>query len=152
MAPMNKESRRAVVANLLQLADSPDYQDRADAGRAMASFVEMPETRVALQQLLLDADDTFVTRVTAEALLQRHDAPGLAAVAQALASADANHGDWLHTAIVDVFMIYASERDVAVRTCEALIEGGDLPVARGAARVRDILTQINPVLRPVDKQ
>jgi hypothetical protein len=148
---MNTESRRAVVATLLQLADSPDYQDRADAGRAMASFVEMPETRAALQQLLLDADDTFVTRVTAEALLRRHDVPGLSAVAQALASADANHDNWLSSAIVDVFMIDSSERDIAVRTCEALIEGADLPVSQGAARARDILTELNPVLRPVDK-
>ncbi|MDG4780124.1 hypothetical protein O7614_10780 [Micromonospora sp. WMMD961] len=42
---MNDGVRRAVVAALLQLADSTDYQDRADAGQAMASFVDVAGTR-----------------------------------------------------------------------------------------------------------
>jgi hypothetical protein len=60
---------------------------RADAGRSLASFAGMPEATGALLAIVLDADDTFVTRVTATALLQRHDRAGLAVVASALAAA-----------------------------------------------------------------
>ncbi|MGC5033490.1 hypothetical protein [Micromonospora sp. DT229] len=147
---MNREVRRTVVAALVQLASSADYRDRADAGQAMASFVEMAETREPLQRLLLDADDTGVTRTTAEALLRRMDAPGLAAVARALADADANHADWLYTAVCDVFMIYASRRDTAVHTCDAMIEQGDPSLRRGAAHLLDALVEINPVLLAAD--
>jgi hypothetical protein len=44
--------------------------------------------RGPLLDLVLDAGDTFVTRATAMALLQRHDSAGLAVVASALATAD----------------------------------------------------------------
>jgi hypothetical protein len=148
MAPMDNEARRAAVATLVRLADSADYRDRANAGVALASFVEMPETRQPLQRLLLNAADTFVTRVTADALLRREDGAGLATVAQALASADDNHADWIHAAVHDVFTIYASQRDAAARTCDALIEGADPALRRGAAQLREVLIQINPVLHP----
>ncbi|GAA0716264.1 hypothetical protein GCM10010199_17710 [Dactylosporangium roseum] len=115
MTGMDVEARRAVVAALLRLAGSGAYQDRADAGRALASFAEMPESAQPLRRLLLDADDTFVTLVTADALLRRKDPAGLALVARALADADDNHADWIFTAVQNVYMIYASERDAAVR-------------------------------------
>jgi hypothetical protein len=149
MATMSDEIRRAVVAALLPLADSADYRDRADAGRAMASFAEMAEARQPLRQLLHDAADTFVTRTTAEALLRRQDAIGLAAVASAMASADDNHADWIRTAVCDVFTIYAHERDTAVRACDAMIEGPDLLLRRGAAQLRDVPIEIDPVLHPL---
>ncbi|TDB74833.1 hypothetical protein [Micromonospora sp. KC721] len=75
----------------------------------------MPEAQQPLQQLLLDAADTFVTRATAEALLRREDATGLPAVASALTNVDDNHADWIHTAVRDVFTIYAYKRDAATR-------------------------------------
>lgn len=145
---MDTETRRAVVAVLSRLAGSADYRDRADAGQAMARFVDLPEARQPLQVLLLDAADTSVTQMTAEALLRREDTDGLAAVARALASADANHADWIHTAVDDVFTVYASQRDTAVRTCDMLIEGADPVLRRGAVQLRDVLIQINPVLHP----
>jgi hypothetical protein len=46
-------------------------------------------------------------------------------------------------------MIYASERDAAVRMCDALGEG-DPDIRPGAARLSSHLTAINPVLYPVD--
>ncbi|TDC59914.1 hypothetical protein E1258_16385 [Micromonospora sp. KC207] len=146
---MSDEVRRAVVAELQRLANSPNFRDRADAGRALASFADMPGVQQPLQQLLLDAADTFVTRATAEALLRQEDAAGLAAVASALTSADDNHADWIHTAVRDVFTIYAYKRDAAVRTCDAMIEGPDLPLRLGLAQLRDMLIEIIPVLRPV---
>ena len=148
---MDAGARGAVVTALLRLAGSSDYRDRADAGRALASFAEGPEAERPLRRLLLDADDTFVTRVTADALLRRGDAVGLAAVARALADADDNHADWLHTAVRDVFSIYAAERDAAVRTCEALTGDPDPSLRRGAAQLRAALTAINPVLHPADR-
>jgi hypothetical protein len=39
---MSDEARRAVVAALVGLAGSPGYRDRADAGRSLASFAEVP--------------------------------------------------------------------------------------------------------------
>ena len=92
---------------------------------------------------------SFVTRVTAEALLRREDATGLAAVASALAGADDNHADWIHSAVHDVFTVYAYERDAAVRACETMIAAADLPLRQGAAQLRDILIGIAPVLRTV---
>jgi hypothetical protein len=78
-ASMNDEARRAAVIALIGLARSRDYRDRADAGRALASFAETPEAQGPLLELVLDAGDTFVTRVTAEALLRRQDTVGLVA-------------------------------------------------------------------------
>ncbi|MFJ9779070.1 hypothetical protein ACIRSS_05775 [Amycolatopsis sp. NPDC101161] len=74
------------MAALIELAGSADYRDRADAGRGLAGFAEMPEARGPLLELVLDDRDTFVTRVTAEALLRRQDLAGLAVVASALAA------------------------------------------------------------------
>jgi hypothetical protein len=150
MTVMNNDARRAVVAALLQLAESRDYRDRADAGQAMAAFSEIPEARQPLQQLLLDAADTFVTLTTAEALLRRNDAAGLTAVAVALAEAGSNHADWIHTAVHKVFTIYASERDGALRTCDALLVGADQRLHRGALQLRRVLAAINPVLHPAE--
>lgn len=135
---MDNEARRAVVTALMGLAESSDYRDRADAGRALAAFAETPEAGSPLLKLLLDADDTFVTRVTAEALLRRHDAAGLAAVAAALAGADANHADWIHTAVLDVFGAFSSDRDAAVRGCEALARDPEERVRQGA----ELLTRL----------
>ena len=48
-AAMSDEARQAVVAALIKLAASPDYHDRADAGRSLASFAEInPILRPAL--------------------------------------------------------------------------------------------------------
>jgi hypothetical protein len=146
---MSDEARRAVVATLIGLAGSPNYRDRADAGRSLASFAEVPEAGRALLDLVLDAGDTFVTRVTAEALLRRQDAVGLAVVASALAAADPNHADWIHTAVLDVFMVYSRDRDAAVRECEVLTRGADEQVRCGGRRLIDMLTKISPILYPV---
>jgi hypothetical protein len=145
---MNDEARSVVVAALVRLSESDDYRDRADAGHGLASFAEVAGARELLVELVLDAGDTFVTRATAEALLRRQDAIGLAAVASALAIADANHADWIHTTVVDVFGVYSRDRDAAVRVCEALIRDPDERLRRGAERLIATLTEINPVLYP----
>src|SRR5947209_466677 len=98
---MDNNARRASVIALNDLAGGEDYRDRADAGRGLAGFAEMPEAHETLVKLILDTDDTFVTRATAEALLRRKDVVGLAVVAAALAVADSNRGDWIHVAVTD---------------------------------------------------
>ena len=145
---MDQEARRAVVAALVRLAGSSDYQDRADAGVAMAGFAEMPEAIQPLSQFLLDAADTFVTWATAEALLRRKDLTGLTLVARALADADDNHAGWIVAAVRDVFMIYASERAAAVRACDVLINDPDPRHRRGAVQLRGTLVAIDPILHP----
>jgi hypothetical protein len=145
---MSDEARRAVVAALMRLAGSPDYHDRADAGRGLASFAEAAEALMPLLKLVLDADDTFVTRATAEALLRRQDKVGLTVVASALAVADPNHADWIQTAVLDVFSVFSTERDAAVRGCEALARDRDERVRRGAEHLLAMLVKIDPVLYP----
>jgi hypothetical protein len=149
---MSDEARRAAVAALIELAGSANYRDRADAGRSLASFAEVPEAGRTLLGLVLDAGDTFVTRVTAEALLRRHDAVGLTVVAAALAAADHNHADWIHTAVLDVFTVFARDRDAALRECEVLTRGADEQARCGGHRLIDMLTEINPILYPPQEE
>lgn len=87
--------------------------------------------------LVLDTHDTFVTRVTAQAVLRRQDKIGYAIVSRALAVADNNHSDWIHTAIVDIFGIYAAERDAAVRECQTLLDDNDETVQAGTPSAHD---------------
>lgn len=149
---MTSEARRAVVAALIELAGSPDYRDRADAGRGLASFAEMPDARGSLLELVLDDRDTFVTRVTAEALLRRQDSAGLAVVASALAAVGPDHHtssqiDWIHSAVCDVFMVFSRDRDAAVRVCEVLARNSDAQVRCGADQLIAELAGIDPILR-----
>lgn len=145
---MSNEVRAAVVVGLIELAGSPDCRDRADAGRCLARFAEMPETRGPLLGLLLDNCDTCVTRATAEALLRRQDMVGFALVGSGLAAADPDHTDWIHTAVLDVFGVFSRDRDAAVRECEVLTGAPDEHVRRGASRLIVMLAGINPILHP----
>lgn len=131
--------RDDVVRPLLALAASPAYTDRADAGRALAVFADLPATHRALAALLLDPHDTYVTRVTAEALVRRHDSHGYALLARAFQDADDNHSDWLHRALDTVLGIYAQERDEALALCRCLPDAGALVAA---------LHGLDPILRP----
>ncbi|MGA5562022.1 hypothetical protein ACPCUV_12710 [Streptomyces platensis] len=146
---MNTDLRHAAVVALGELGRSHDYRDRADAGHGLAAFAEMQEALVPLLELVLDPDDTFVTRRTAEALLRRKDRAGLTVVASALAVAHANHSDWIHSAIVDVFSVFSDDRDDAMRLCEEMSRDTSDRVAPGARQLHKILAEIDPVLRPV---
>ncbi|MYS20228.1 hypothetical protein GTW78_08275 [Streptomyces sp. SID4948] len=134
-----------------ELGRSHDHRDRADAGHGLAGFAEMPEVLGPLRELLLDPGDTFVTRVTAEALLRRQDRVGLTIVASALAAADSHHSDWIHTALHDVFSVFAGDRDNAVQLCEEMFGDPDERVALGARQMHGALAEIDPVLRPVEQ-
>jgi hypothetical protein len=92
---------------------------------------------------VLDAENTFVTRMTAEALLQRHDSAGLAVVASALAVADPNHADWIHTAVFDVLGMSDHDLDTAVRGCAALAQTPDEQVRLGAVQLAAMLAEFS---------
>jgi hypothetical protein len=133
---------------VIGLAASDDYQDRADAGRALANFAEATESREPLLRLVVDVNDTFVTLATAEALLRRQDTAGFTIVAEALVSADIQHRTYIHDAVSAVFMVFASERDRAMEACDALSLDASALVRQGAAELREMLAQIHPVLYP----
>ncbi|MGW0607194.1 hypothetical protein [Streptomyces sp. NPDC002640] len=145
---MDRDLRRAVVVTLGELGRSDDWRDRADAGHGLAGFAEMQEAVEPLLQLVLDPRDTFVTRRTAEGLLRRKDRAGLAIVASALAVANDNQADWIHTAVVDVFSLFSEDLDEALRLCEEMSGDADARVARGARRLHEGLAAIDPVFRP----
>lgn len=69
--------RRAAVVALGELGRSGDFRDRANAGCGLAAFAEMEEAVGPLLELVLDHENTFVTRVTVQALLRRIDRAGL---------------------------------------------------------------------------
>ena len=145
---MDVDLRRAAVVALAALGRSDDWRDRADAGHSLAGFAEMHEAVEPLLKLVLDPGDTYVTLRTAEGLLRRKDRDGLAIVASALAIANDNHADWIHTAIVDVFSIFSADLDEALRLCEEMSGDADDRVARGARRLHESLAVIDPGLRP----
>ncbi|MFI0213623.1 hypothetical protein [Streptomyces lydicus] len=145
---VDSDLRHAAVMALAELGRSHDYRDRADAGHGLAGFAEMQAALGPLLGLVLDPDDTFVTRRTAEALLRRKDRVGLTVVASALAVADSNHRDWIHTAIVEVFSVFSDDRDHAIQLCEEMSRGADDRLALGARQLQEILAEIDPVLRP----
>ena len=142
---MPDDLRRAAVAALSALATSPDHHDRADAGCALAGLAEVPEAQGPLLDLVLDSEDTFVTRQTAAALLRRHDRIGLAIVASALARADHNHADWIETAVHDVLGVFAAERDAALHEAEALLEEAQGLEHAGLARLVTGLAGLTPI-------
>ncbi|MFI6422935.1 hypothetical protein ACIBG6_36800 [Streptomyces sp. NPDC050842] len=145
---VDKGLRHAAVVALGELGRSHDYRDRADAGHGLAGFADMSEAFGLLLELVLDPRDTFVTRRTTQALLRRKDRIGLTIVASALAVANPNHSDWIHTAVVDVLSIFSADRDDAMRLCEEMSQGADDRVARGARQLLELLAEIDPVLRP----
>ncbi|MFG2339424.1 hypothetical protein [Streptomyces yangpuensis] len=145
---MNSALRHTAVVALVELARSTHYEDRADAGHALAAFAGTPEAAGPLLELVLDRADTHVTRVTAHALLQRQDRAGLSLVASALAVAGPHHADWIHTALRDAFTVYATERDEAMRICEELAHDPDEHVASGARELHESLARIDCVLHP----
>ncbi|MGW3322923.1 hypothetical protein [Streptomyces virginiae] len=146
---MGSDPRGAAVRALGALARSDDWRDRADAGHGLAAFAEMPEAVGPLLELV--AGDTLITRHTVQSLLRRMDKAGLAVVASAMAVADAHHGDWIHTAVLDVFGIHATDRDEALRVCEGLTRDADARIAEGARRLLADLAEIDPVLHPVQR-
>lgn len=145
---MSSDARRRVVDTLTELSLSTDWRDRADAGRALASFAELTQAQRPLQRLLLDPADTFVTHATAEALSRRKDATGVITLAQALGTADPEQIDHISDAVITALAIFAEDRDSTVQICDTLTSSPEPALRHGATQLRRILAEINPVLYP----
>ena len=73
----------------------------------------------------------------------------LKVVASALAAVgpeDHQHAGWIHTAVLEVYMVFSGDRNAAVRVCEALARDPDEHV-RGDQLLRAAaLAEISPIL------
>ncbi|HEX5115468.1 MAG TPA: hypothetical protein VFW65_09770 [Pseudonocardiaceae bacterium] len=145
---MDVAARQVVVTALAELARSPDHRDRADAGRGLAAFADLPVARDVLLDLVLDAGDTFVPPATTEALLRHGDAAGLAIVCAGVATAECERLDRLYAAVHSVLGAFEHDRDAAVVTCRGLLDdtAQTEQVRAGATRLIAVLTELRPPL------
>jgi hypothetical protein len=90
---------------------------------------------------VLDARDTFVTRVAAGELFRRLDEIGCRLLALAAAAADNNHIDWIVDGVNDVLLgLPPSSLDSVAGICVSLAsEPGD-DVQRGAVLLSEVVT------------
>ncbi|MBT3164747.1 hypothetical protein HTV80_16770 [Streptomyces sp. Vc74B-19] len=84
--------------------------------------------------LLLDVEDTAVTRRTAEALARTGTAAAVRLIAVAVVEADGNQADWLQTGVHDALVGRDGGRAVAA-ACRRLAQGQEEAVRRGAAEI-----------------
>ncbi|MFJ6573236.1 hypothetical protein ACIQNU_38085 [Streptomyces sp. NPDC091292] len=115
-------------------ASSPSWTQRVRAGRDLASFADVPEAAEALVGLLLDVEDTAVTRQTAEALARVGTVAAMRLIALAVAEADDDQADWLQTGVHDALVGPDGVRDVAA-ACAKLSRDPEEAVRRAAAAV-----------------
>lgn len=106
------EMRSGLEATLAE-ASSPSWTQRVRAGRDLASFADVPEAEKTLSGLLLDVEDTAVTRQTAEALARVGTLAAMRLIALAVAEADDNQVDWLQTGVHDALVGPGGVPDVA---------------------------------------
>ncbi|MFJ6392456.1 HEAT repeat domain-containing protein [Streptomyces sp. NPDC091972] len=118
----------------LAAASSSSWERRARAGRDLASFADVPEAAEALVRLLLDDEDTAVTRRTAEALARVGTVAAVRLIALAVTGADGNHADWLQTGVHDALAEADGVPDVAA-VCAKLAMDQEEAVRRGAAEI-----------------
>ncbi|MFF9624939.1 hypothetical protein [Streptomyces griseosporeus] len=126
-------SRRLEVA--LAEAASPLWTQRVRAGRDLAPHADVPEAAEVLLGLLLDVEDTAVTRQTAATLARAGTAAAVRLIALALAQADDNHADWLHTGVHDALLGSDRVRDAVAAACGELARDQDEAVRRGTAEI-----------------
>ncbi|MGW4806495.1 hypothetical protein [Kitasatospora sp. NPDC004272] len=145
---MDTEAREACVSALATLADSAAYQDRADAGRALASFAELPAAARVLADLLADPQDTYVTLETARALLRRGDRAAVAVLVEALADLDVQHEQYVDDAVREVLGVFEEDRTRVSLLAEEAAGGPDARPAKGAAVLRGMLGAVEAVFGP----
>lgn len=85
-------------------------------------------------RLLLDAEDTAVTRRTAEALARTGTTAAVRLIALAVVEADDNRADWLQTGVHDARVGPDGVPDVA-EACGRLAQDREESVRRGAAEI-----------------
>ncbi|MGW2282311.1 hypothetical protein [Streptomyces sp. NPDC001770] len=85
-------------------------------------------------RLLLDVEDTAVTRETAEALARVGTVAAVRLIALAVAEGDGNQADWLQTGVHDALVGPDGVPDVAA-TCANLARDQEEAVRRAAADI-----------------
>lgn len=115
-------------------ASSPSWTQRVRAGRDLASFAGVPEAAEALVRLLLDVDDTAVTRETAEALARVGTVAAARLIALAVAEGDDNQADWLQAGVHDALVGPDGVPEVAA-ACAKLVRDQEEAVRRAAADI-----------------
>ncbi|MFJ9596683.1 hypothetical protein ACIRS3_28530 [Streptomyces virginiae] len=115
-------------------ASSPSWMQRVRAGCDLASFADVPEAADALVGLLLDVEDTAVTRQTAEALARVGTVAAVRLIALAVAEANDDQADWLQTGVHDALVGPDGVQDVAA-ACGKLARDQEEAVRRGAADI-----------------
>lgn len=131
-------ARHTAADALIAMSLSPDYRDRADAGVALASLVDSSQAPERLRQLVLDPDDTVVTRKTVEALTHRGDSAALTVIADALTSADMDRLEWIATGVRDALGWADWEWGERIAVCERL------PDSDESSRLRGFLLDLRP--------
>ncbi|MDX2976813.1 HEAT repeat domain-containing protein [Streptomyces microflavus] len=122
------------LAATLSEASSRTWTRRVRAGRDLASSADVAEAAEALARLLLDVDDTAVTRQTAEALTRVGTVAAMKLIARAITEADDNRADWLQTGVHDALMGPGGAPEAA-ESCAKLAEDPEEAVRQGAAVV-----------------
>lgn len=84
--------------------------------------------------LLLDVEDTAVTRQTAKALARVGTVAAVRLIALAVVEADGNQADWMQTGVHDGLMGSDGGPDVAA-ACVKLARDRDEAVRRGASEI-----------------
>ncbi|MFI9604812.1 hypothetical protein ACIHCX_34065 [Streptomyces sp. NPDC052043] len=84
--------------------------------------------------LLLDVEDTAVTRQTAEALAGVGTVAAVRLIALAVAEADGHQADWIQTGVHDALVRTDGLPDVAT-VCGQLARDPEAAVRRGAAEI-----------------
>ncbi|MFD3729784.1 hypothetical protein [Streptomyces sp. NPDC058671] len=116
-------------------ASSPSWAQRVRAGRDLASFVDVPEAAEVLVGLLLDVEDTAVTRETAEALARVGTVAAVRLIALAVAEADDNQADWLQTGVHDALVGADGGVPNVAAACADLARDQEDAVRRAAADI-----------------
>lgn len=122
------------LESALAEAASPSWTQRARAGCDLASFAGVPALAEVLVGLLLDAENTAVTRQTAEALARTGTPAAVRLIALAVVEADDNQADWLQTGVHDARVGPEGVPDIAA-ACGKLARDPDEAVRRGAAEI-----------------
>jgi hypothetical protein len=125
---------RSGLEAALAEASSPSWTQRVRAGRDLAPFADVPEAAEVLVGLLLDVEDTAVTRQTAEALTRVGTVAAVRLIAFAVAEADGDHADWLQTGVHDALVGPDGVPDVAA-ACRKLAKDQEEAVRRGAVEI-----------------
>jgi hypothetical protein len=140
------------VPETITAAASPDWSDRAAAGRHLAAWADRADIADILQRLLQDRGDTAVIEATCLALLRRNDVHGVRLVARAITTAEGllatglDHVDHLYDTLVD-YLFPGDPADDLLALCDALNFDPDPSTASGATQLAN---WARPASRPTD--